>query len=81
MAFSLSTAGAVFLNEAQAAIANAVPSISSTEVQRLILGTSNNFLESLTPDQYGAALQALVFSLRKVYVRPGLSGANLLTAT
>ena len=72
MAVSLSTAGAVLLNEAQKAIAEAVPSISPTEVQRLILGTSNTFLDSLTPDQHAAALQALVFSLRKVYVQPEL---------
>lgn len=68
MAFSLSTAGAVLLNEAQKAIAAAVPSISPTEVQRLILGTSNSFLGSLNPDQHAAVIQALVFSLRKVYV-------------
>jgi hypothetical protein len=67
MAFSLSTAGAVLLNEAQKSIAEVVPHITTTQVQQLILGTSNHFLQSLPEDQHAAALQALILSLRKVY--------------
>jgi hypothetical protein len=66
MAFSLSLCGAIFLNDAQAKISAVLPSVSSEQIQRLILGTSNSFLGSLSPEDRLTVLNALVASLRKM---------------
>ncbi|MCJ1367960.1 hypothetical protein MMC16_007098 [Acarospora aff. strigata] len=66
--FSLAICGAVFLNDAQRTISAILPGVPVAQIRQAILGTSSAFLDTLPAASRALTLDALVMSLRKVFI-------------
>ncbi len=64
----LSIAGAVFVNIAMKNLQQVVPGITTAQLESAVLGTSGNFLETLSPNVKAEALEAVVAAMRKLWV-------------
>jgi hypothetical protein len=71
----LSIAGAVFVNTAIKNLQQVVPGITTAQLESAILGTSGNFLETLSPNIKAVALEAVVAAMRKLWVP--MAGCNI----
>lgn len=64
----LSVAGAVFINEALTALRVVLPDIPDSQLRQLIGGTSSGILNDVSHGLADEAIDAIVYSLRKVFI-------------
>jgi hypothetical protein len=72
---SNSVAGALFVNEAIAALTAALPGAARSDLIAAISGTSGSFFSKLSPGFQLAAIEALVQTVQKVFYCVTAAGA------
>lgn len=72
---SLAMANAVFLNLAENSITKLLPGVPKADVQAAISGTGGSFLKTLSPASQKAVLQAIVYSIQRVFILGIVAGA------
>ncbi|KAI1119474.1 MFS general substrate transporter [Nemania sp. NC0429] len=68
LTFSLSIAGAVFVNTAQEALYKLLPDVPRAQVQDLVAGATSNLIHTLPENVREAALEIIVSSLNKTFI-------------
>ncbi|TPX13643.1 uncharacterized protein E0L32_005846 [Thyridium curvatum] len=81
IAFGLSVAGSLFINTATAGLAVALPSISATELQLLLSGTSSAYYHSLSEELRVQVVGIIVGAMNRVFILVYVSAAVALVAS
>ncbi|RPA75298.1 MFS general substrate transporter [Ascobolus immersus RN42] len=78
LTIGLSTAGAIFVNNAKSGILRAIPGLPEEEVVRAISGASSELLKNVSEEELAKVLEAIVAAMAKTYWVPVAGGAGAL---
>lgn len=81
LAIALATGNTIFLNLAQDAIRDLLPTLNKADVLGLISGASSNLLATLTDNQQEAVLAAIVHAISRVFIMSIASGCFCFALT